>query len=90
MGVMDTLRHVEEAGKKAAHLGANLVRTGIQNAEDTIRHQVSTPRSVAKARFTVSNHPDSEQQRNPASTKVRTGIVSINGQDVGEMHCTGR
>lgn len=36
-----------------------------------------------------SAHPDpADQERaNYQSAKVRTGIVSVNGQDVGVMHC---
>jgi len=36
----------------------------------------------------ISSHPDPEQESDiPAPSKVRTGIVSVNGQDVGVMHC---
>jgi len=37
---------------------------------------------------TISAHPDPEQEsESPKPPKVRTGIVSVNGQDVGVMHC---
>jgi hypothetical protein len=35
-------------------------------------------------------YPDPEQEReNLPPGKVRTGIVSVNGHDIGEMRCTG-
>ncbi len=88
MGMIDRLHQMEEAGKKAAHLGANLVRTGIHNADDSVRRQVISHRSHAKSKMSTSTHADPEQESSP-DPKVRTGIVSINGQDVGEMRCTG-
>jgi hypothetical protein len=37
-----------------------------------------------------SSHADPLQQHEASShKKVRKGIVSVNGRDVGEMHCTG-
>jgi len=45
------------------------------------RGQLSSPAST-------SAHLDPEQEGDTSrSTKVRTGIVSVNGQDVGIMHC---
>lgn len=88
MGVIQRLRQVEEAGKKAAHLGADLVRTGMHNAEDSVRRQVISHRSHAKSKISPSVHPDPEQE-SPTEPNARTGIVSINGQDVEEMRCTG-
>jgi hypothetical protein len=39
----------------------------------------------------ASTHPDPEQEKeNLPPAKVRTGIVSVNGHDVGQMRCTGR
>ncbi len=38
----------------------------------------------------VSTHPGPEQEREGGSkSKGRTGIVSVNGCDVGKMRCTG-
>ena len=86
MSLGDKLRHAEEYGSKAAHLGAERVRSGIHTAEAALhRLTVSRKRKPVKP---VSTHPDPEQEIAPPP-KVRTGIVSVNGRDVGEMHCTG-
>jgi hypothetical protein len=43
--------------------------------------------STAAAR---SSHADPKQQHETSQRKkVRTGIVSVHGRDVGEMRCTG-
>jgi len=89
MGEMETLRHVEETGKKAAPLGADLARTGIGNADNSVHRQVSSHRSQAKASLSLSTHAGAEPEQESPPTKARTGIVSINGRDVGEMRCTG-
>ena len=50
----------------------------------------ATPHRRAQTRNTAppSSHQDPEQEIDThRSTKVRTGIVSVNGQDVGVMHC---
>ena len=56
-------------------------------------HQPAPGRKAAarKPRSTpISVHQDPEQERESRSpAKVRTGIVSEHGRDVGEMRCTG-
>ncbi len=37
----------------------------------------------------ASAYSDSEERERSSSSKVRTGIVSVNGRDVEEMRCTG-
>jgi hypothetical protein len=37
----------------------------------------------------ASTFPDPEEREASASSKVRTGIVSVNGRDVEQMRCTG-
>jgi len=51
----------------------------------------ATARMFNHSMLQASSHPDPEQEKEslPAA-KVRTGIVSVNGRDVGEMRCTGR
>jgi hypothetical protein len=51
----------------------------------------ATPRASNHSVQQASSHPDPEQEKEslPAA-RVRTGIVSVNGRDVGEMRCTGR
>jgi hypothetical protein len=46
-------------------------------------HQPSTRHAKAAS---VSVHEDAGHAR---EEKVRTGIVSVHGRDVGEMRCTG-
>ena len=87
MGLMDAVRHAEQRGKKAVSRGATLARASFQNAEAGIRQQI-TAHIHHNAKLPVSNHADPEQESTP-TVKARTGIVSVNGQDVGEMRCTG-
>jgi len=89
MGLIDTLRQVEETGEKAVHLGADLVRTAVRNAENRVHRQVRSHRSQAQTGLSHSTQAGPEPKQQSPPTKARTGIVSINGQDVGEMRCTG-
>ena len=77
MNLMDTLRQAEQHGKAAVQHGANKVH----KIEDAIRRRVKSSAPP------VSSHPDPEEST-PAS-KVRTGIVSVNGRDVEQIRCTG-
>ena len=86
MTLGDKLRHAEEVGARAAHLGADRVRSGIHNAEAAL-HKL-TVRRKKKPATTVSAAAQPKRDSAP-EPKVRTGIVSVNGRDVGEMHCTG-
>lgn len=90
MGLMDAVRHAEQRGKKAVSRGATLARASFQNAEAGIRQQISAHihHNHSNATLPVSNHADPEQESAPAA-KARTGIVSVNGQDVEQMRCTG-
>jgi hypothetical protein len=67
-----------DALRHAEQQGKNQVRRGaekLHNVETAIRRKV---------------HPDPKQEReNPPASKGRTGIVSVNGRDIGEMRCTG-
>jgi hypothetical protein len=55
------------------------------------RRRNSGSRSNAKrssSSLPISAHPDPQQETDSAPAgKVRTGIVSVNGCDVGVMHC---
>ncbi len=74
MGRMDRRHHTEQA------------RTKSQSAA---RAGYSRGRSDRPGATPSSAHPDPAEQEaaNYQSAKVRTGIVSVNGQDVGVMHC---
>jgi hypothetical protein len=90
MGLMDALRHAEQQGKRVAHLGAERVRAGMQHAETSLRRK-ATGGLASHTDLPASTHPDPQQESGRLPTgKVRTGIVSVNGQDVGQMHCTGK
>lgn len=72
-------------GKSAESRGAKLAKSGMQQIENRIRHTV---RTIAE-HLPMSAHPE-ENERDTPARKGRTGIVSINGQDVCKLHCTGR
>ena len=82
------LRHAEELGAKAAHLGAQRAKNSVLNVEARLRRLRTGKAKDASP--PVSAHVDPEQERESSpDPKVRTGIVSVNGRDVGEMRCTG-
>ena len=89
MRLSDRLRQAEEQGTKAAHRGAELVKGGIHNIEAGLQ-KLRDQRKRAKTNMPVSAYPDPEQEATSSNPKVRTGIISVNGQDVGKMRCTGR
>lgn len=74
MGRMDTRRHVEQTGTKSGSRSEDIHSHGRGN-------RPSAPPSSA--------HPEPAEQQAAGyqGAKVRTGIVSVNGQDVGVMHC---
>jgi hypothetical protein len=79
MTLLDALRHAEQQGKRTAQRGVEK----LHDLETAVRRRV-------RGRNASSSSADLEQElERPASPKVRTGIVSVNGQDVGEMRCTG-
>lgn len=81
MNLLDALRHAEQQGKDQVHRSAEK----LHNVEAAIRRKVKRPNASPS-----SSYPDPEQEREiPSAGKGRTGIVSVNGRDVGEMHCTG-
>ena len=76
MGWNDAGRHVKRHGKQVPD-----ARKGGRGAN------AAGPRK-RRAAQPSSAYPDPEQEpENPATAGVRTGIVSVNGQDVGVMHC---
>jgi hypothetical protein len=88
MSLGDKSHRVEEYGTRAVHAGAERVRKALHSAEDNL-HQLNQRRQ-GRAAQPISTHTDPEQERESSpQNKVRTGIVSVNGRDVGEMHCTG-
>jgi len=91
MGLIDSLRHAEQQAVTSARRGAELAKQKVQAAETSVLQRVKSRRGSKSATQPVSAHADPEQeQEGAASPKTRTGIVSINGQDVGQMRCTGR
>ena len=64
--------------------GTHRVKAGLHKMEDTVRRQV---RAVAHGISASFHH---EEHDEVPARKVRQGIVSINGQDVETMQCTGR
>ena len=89
MSLSSKLRNAEEHGTNAVHRGAEHLKSAIQEANAGVR-KLRARRNLASR--PTSAHPDPEQESAAADTpdpKVRTGIVSVNGQDVGEMRCTG-
>lgn len=81
MNLRDALRHAEQQGKDHVHRGAEKLR----NVEAAIRHKIQ---GAAPAQSSTYSDPDQERE-NPPAAKGRTGIVSVNGRDIGEMRCTG-
>ena len=77
MSLDSKLRDAEQHGAMES------VRTGIHNLEAALHKLVSRRRGKPAL-------ADAEREREKtASPKVRTGIVSVNGRDVGELRCTG-
>jgi len=75
------LHNAEEHGAKAIHRGTEHLKAAIHNVTAGVRKLQASR---------ASSHADHEQDReSPPNSKVRTGIVSVNGRDVGEMRCTG-
>jgi len=71
----NTGRHAEATGKKGSK--ASHAKDGYGLRPDRSTKPLPT-----------SAHPDPEQgAENPPPANCRTGIVSVNGQDVGLMHC---
>ncbi len=87
MSLSSKLRNAEEHGADAIHRGAEHLKSAIQDVNAGVR-KLRARRNTAS--HPTSAHPDPEQERERApNSQVRTGIVSVNGQDVGEMRCTG-
>lgn len=88
MSLRSKLRDVEQYGAKAAHLSADRIRTGVHNLEASL--QKIGPHRRSKSKLPVAAHSDPGRQSGVSpNSKIRTGIVSVNGRDVGEMQCTG-
>jgi len=82
MGLMDTLRNAEHQQERNLRRGAEKLREGMKNVDAAIRRKVRP--------MIGSSHPDPVEERDSSpARKVRTGIVSVNGRDVGELRCTG-
>jgi len=86
MGWNRSLDHAEQTGKNAAHLQT---KRSPRASEGSRTHRKSTAHNdPSTPPLPSSAYPDPEQEAGkPHSGKVRTGIVSVNGCDVGVMHC---
>ncbi len=75
MGRLDALRRTEQQVEQAA-------KRGLHNLEANVRRRL---------RFSQTSQasPFEEEEPNAPNACERTGIVSVNGQDVERMHCTG-
>ena len=80
MNLLDALRHAEQQGKKTAQRGA----AKLHDLETAVRRRVRGQNANSASSADPEQEPESS-----GSPKVRTGIVSVNGRDVGEMRCTG-
>ena len=88
MTLRKKLREAEEYGAKAAHVRAERVKSGIQNGEANLRKLHLSRKS--RLPEPILAHADPEQESESSLQRgTRTGIVSVNGRDVGEMRCTG-
>lgn len=86
MSMSGKLHNAEEHGAKAIHRGTEHLRAAIHNVTAGVR-KLQASHEAGRA---TSSHADPEPDRErPPNSKVRTGIVSVNGRDVGEMRCTG-
>lgn len=86
MGWNRSLDHAKQTGRKLAHLQteANARASGGAGSD----RKPTTQSHAANAALPSSAYPDPEQGTDSSpSAKVRTGIVSVNGCDVGVMHC---
>lgn len=77
MNLRDAFRQAEQQGKDTIHRGA-----------EKLHHLETAIRRTVRGRGT-SSVPEEAEQQSSSAPKVRTGIVSVNGRDVGEMRCTG-
>ena len=74
MGPLDALRRTEQQVQEAARKGKELVSASMHNLEDQVRRGL---------------HLKSRVSAGAGVARSRTGIVSVNGQDVETMRCTG-
>ena len=69
-------------------MGLKTLRRDTGGKAANAKHRAEAVRHRRGQAAPTSAHPDPEQEiESPRPTKVRTGIVSVNGQDVGVMHC---
>jgi len=86
MSLRDALHQRQKRGKRALLLASERMKARIQDTVTGSRRDFrAQPTSLP-----VSAHDDPEQARDITPPgKARTGIVSVNGQDVGKVRCTG-
>lgn len=88
MSLVRKLHDAEQRGARALHIGAERLKAGIQDISAGVRG-LHSERKIASDQQ-VSMQAEPEQERETAvNGRERTGIVSVNGRDVGKMRCTG-
>ncbi len=81
MGVRDALRRAKQRATQEVHGSRRVAGPGTRNVGSGTRRK---PQNVP-----VSAHTDPEQGEAAPPSGVRTGIVSVNGRDVGKVQCAG-
>ena len=85
MGWNRSLVHAEQTGKKAHRrnegVSTRAIGAGPHRKPTTQSHPANAPLPSS-----ACPNPEQDTDSSP-SAKVRTGIVSVNGCDVGVMHC---
>jgi hypothetical protein len=86
MGWNRSLDHEARTGRKLAHLQTEANARASGGAR--IHRKGTAQSQPANAPLPSSAYPDPEQDTGGSpSAKAKTGIVSVNGCDVGVMHC---
>jgi hypothetical protein len=82
MRLSGTIHRAEQQGMDSLHRGAERARSGAKQLGSRVRQGLH---AVAQ-HLPMSFHGEEHEEPKP---QVRQGIVSINGQDVGTVSCTG-
>jgi len=88
MSLSRKLHDAEERGAKAVRDGAQRLKTAIQDISAGVR-TVHLERKAANDKPAPTVSGAEQEPKTVADGKGRTGIVSVNGRDVGPMCCTG-
>ena len=64
------------------------LKDALRQAEQQVKRAAHLGSDKVRSITAKAAYPDPEE-RESSSSKVRTGIVSVNGRDVEQMRCTG-